>query len=437
MFRFAKLISSPIAMLVAIGSAGCTTWCQAQETATGTEVATSIASAASSDTNQWLQWRGPNRDAQFHGGAWPNQLTGQLEQVWRVELGPSYSGPIVNDRLVFTTETKDKKTEVVHALDRATGKEVWQKEWEGAMKVPFFARSNGSWIRATPACDGQTLYVAGIRDVLVALDVETGAEKWRVDFVEQLGTELPSFGFVSSPLVVGGHIFVQAGGCFIKLDKTNGHIVWQSAEDGGGMYGSAFSSPAIATIHGETMLLVQTRNELKGIALDDGRELWSREIEAFRGMNILTPTLFEEGVFTSAHSGRSLLLSFKKEGDEYAVTEAWQHKAQAYMSTPVVIGDYAYMHLKNQRFTCLNLKTGEEAWRSTGYGKYASLVANGDKILALDERGELLLMKADPTKFELLDTLQISDDPTWAHLAVVDGHLFVRELNALTAYKWK
>jgi outer membrane protein assembly factor BamB len=84
------------------------------------------------------------------------------------------------------------------------------------------------------------------------------------------------------------------------------------------------------------------------------------------------------------------------------------------MSTPVVIGDYAYMHLKNQRFTCLNLKTGEEAWRSTGYGKYASLVANGDKILALDERGELLLIKADPTKFELLDTLQISDDPSWS-----------------------
>jgi putative heme-binding domain-containing protein len=80
-----------------------------------------------------------------------------------VELGPSCSGPIVAGDRVFTTESKDKKFEVVIAFHRKTGKELWRAQWEGAMTVPFFAKSNGDWIRATPACDGESLFVAGMR----------------------------------------------------------------------------------------------------------------------------------------------------------------------------------------------------------------------------------------------------------------------------------
>ena len=62
----------------------------------------------------WPQWRGPTRNGQFTGAAWPQKLdTNHLQQIWRAELGPSYSGPIVSGDRVFTTETKDKKFEVV------------------------------------------------------------------------------------------------------------------------------------------------------------------------------------------------------------------------------------------------------------------------------------------------------------------------------------
>jgi outer membrane protein assembly factor BamB len=76
------------------------------------------------------------------------------------------------------TSTEGKDVEVVRDLDRKTGKEIWNHQWEGTMSVPFFAKSNGDWIRATPAFDGERLYVAGIRDVLVCLDAKTGKEHW-------------------------------------------------------------------------------------------------------------------------------------------------------------------------------------------------------------------------------------------------------------------
>lgn len=103
---------------------------------------------------------------------------------------------MLSDDLVFTTETREETDEVVYALDRKTGEERWQAKWKGAMKVPFFAASNGSWIRSTPAYDGERLYVAGMRDVLACFEAKSGNEIWRVDFVEKFGSSLPAFGFV-------------------------------------------------------------------------------------------------------------------------------------------------------------------------------------------------------------------------------------------------
>lgn len=386
----------------------------------------------------WPQWRGPNRDGQVGGPAWPDRLSkDSLTQLWRVPLGPSYSGPIVADELVFTTETKNKETEIVYALDRKTGKERWRAEWKGAMTVPFFAASNGSWIRSTPAYDGERLYVAGMRDVLVCLDAKTGKEAWRCDFVKELKKPLPDFGFVCSPLVDGDHVYVQAGASVAKLDKKTGKIIWRSLEDKGGMLGSAFSSPVIAKLAGKRQLVVQGREKLGGVDLENGDVLWSQVVPSFRGMNILTPLVVGESIFTTSYQNKAWLYKISAEKDRFSLSEAWTSKTQGYMSSPVVIDVYVYLHLQNQRFTCIDLKTGERTWTSGGFGKYCSLVVQKDRILALDQRGTLLLIKANPKEFELIDSLKVSEEETWAHLAVSGNEIYIRELNALAVYRWQ
>ncbi|MCL4202245.1 MAG: PQQ-binding-like beta-propeller repeat protein [Pirellulaceae bacterium] len=386
---------------------------------------------------EWPQWRGPSRDGMVASDTWPDRIGGDaLQQLWRVELGPSYSGPIVGQGKVYTTETLDKKFEVVRAFDLTTGKQVWEAKWEGSMSVPFFAATNGSWIRSTPALDDGRLFVAGMRDVLVCLNAEDGKEIWRVDFVEQLKTPLPAFGFVSSPLVSGESLYVQAGASLVKLQKRTGQIVWQSLKDEGGMWGSAFSSPYLAEVAGRNQLLVQTREKLAGVDPEDGRVLWSQDIEAFRGMNILTPTVHESAVFTSSYGGRSQLIRLTESGGDWQTEKAWDNRLQGYMSTPLVIDGHAYLHMRNQRAACIRLSDGEITWISQPYGAYWSLVGQGQRILALDERGELLLIQANPQEFQVLDSRKIADSPTWAHLAVVGDRIVIRELNALAVYRW-
>ncbi|MCA8989829.1 MAG: PQQ-binding-like beta-propeller repeat protein, partial [Planctomycetaceae bacterium] len=308
--------------------------------------------------------------------------------------------------------------------------------WPGAMNVPFFASPNGSWIRSTPALDENRLYVAGMRDVLVCLEGQTGKILWQVDFVEKLGTPLPAFGFASSPLIDGNAIFVQAGASFIKLDKNTGEILWRTLEDAGGMMGSAFSSPVIATIAGQRQLLVQTRLKLAGVDLESGAVLWEQEVPNFRGMNILTPVPYRDGVFTSSYQNKAWLYGLTRDQDAMTVKEQWTNNAQAYMSTPVLIDGHVYLHLQNQRFTCINLETGERTWTSEPFGKYCSLVAQGNRILALDERGILLLIAANPAEFQLISEHQVSEEETWAHLAVYNDKLIIRELNGISCFNW-
>ena len=386
----------------------------------------------------WSQWRGPTRDGMIKEGApWPKSISKKkLKLSWRKEIAKGYPGPVVSENLVFTVETKSKN-EIVRAFDRTSGEQKWETQWPGSMSVPFFAWKNGSWVRSTPAYDGKNLYVAGMRDFLVCLDAESGKKKWEVDFMKRYKAPLPAFGFVCSPMIEGDHLYVQAGAGFVKLDKETGKSVWRALDDKGGMYGSAFSSPTMAKLGGIEQVVVLTRTDMTGVEPEKGKVLWKKPIKAFRGMNILTPTIFGNSVFTSSYGGKSLLFDLAKDSDGFSIKQKWENKQEGYMSGPIVIGDYCYIHLRKQRMTCLDMKSGETKWISSeSFGKYMSMVSNGKEILALDEDGTLYLIEPDSEKLFIKEKRTISKSPSWAHLAVAGNQLFVRELEAIACYEW-
>lgn len=390
----------------------------------------------------WSQWRGPERSGIDTGRAWPRELSkDNLTQQWRIELGPSYSGPVVDAARIYTTATVDEKNEVVRAVDRETGETAWEASWSGAMKVPFFAARNGSWIRSTPAVADGRLFVFGMLDVLVALDAETGKELWKVDFKERYGTKAPDFGAVPSPLVDGDHVYIQAANSIVKLDSETGETVWRALAPSGKssmMSSGAFSSPAVATLGGERQLLVQTREQLAGVAIDDGAVLWRHDVPHFRGMNILTPQPYgTDGVFTSTYNGKSHFFRVGKSGEEWTCDEAWTTRDAGYMSSPVVLGDRLYMYLQRKRLACIDLAKGESAWLSDAIGdEYWSMVAQGDRMLALSEGGELLMLADDAEGLKELGRVRVAESESWAHLAVDGDQVLVRDLDGMTAYRW-
>ena len=78
---------------------------------------------------------------------------------------------------------------------------------------------------------------------------------------------------------------------------------------------------------------------------------------------------------------------------------------------------------------------GEQKWSSRPFGKYWSSIAQGSRMLALDERGDLLLVEPNAENFKLIGKQKVASN-SWAHLAMVDDLLFVRDLEKLMVYRW-
>ena len=394
------------------------------------------------EADTWSQWRGPNRDGSVSGGAWPDGLRGsKLTELWRVELPPSYSGPVVSSDRVFATYTRGKTHEGVRAFDRRNGKEVWKAEWKGAMKVAGLGTSMGSWIRATPAYDGKHLFVAGMPDLLVCLDSRTGGERWRADFHARYGTPLPELGFVCSPLVVDGGVYVQTADSFVKVDKQTGKSLWRClVRRGKGsqkMGQGSYSSPDFAVIHGRPQLLVANIDAIAGVDPSGGKVLWQRVLDSYDQGCILAPIVYGGGIFTSTRASRTGHYPLKYDKKQFSLTDGWKNKLVIYMSSPVVVGDFAYAHLKNGRFACMDLRSGKVKWISNRpFGKYCSMAWHKDRVLALTNDGWLLLFRAVPDRFSLVDTRRISTTETWGHLAIGEN-IYIRERNAIVAYRWR
>lgn len=133
-----------------------------------------------------------------------------------------------------------------------------------------------------------------------------------------------------------------------------------------------------------------------------------------------------------------MLYRCKQTAGAFNISQLWQDtKSQGYMSTPVVIDGYIYLVRRDRRFCCIDPKAKEVTWVSKErFSQYWSMIANDTRIIALDQRGELLLIEADPKAFRLLDRRMIAKQETWAHLAVAGDQVFVRELKAIAAYHW-
>jgi outer membrane protein assembly factor BamB len=400
------------------------------------------ARAQERDAPLWDQWRGPARNGVVAGPAWPGSLQGEhLLLKWRVPLGPGYSGPVVAADRVFVMETTDKKAEGVRAFDRATGRQLWKAGWQGGTSVRLPAKRHGSWVKSTPAFDGERLYAAGLGEVLVCLDATSGAILWSFDFPKRYGTPVPGFGCVCSPLVVGDHVYMQAASSFVKLDKRTGTVVWRTlvadkvrilTDDG------AEASPVYAVIQKQPQLVVQARAGLHGVEPEHGTVLWSQPTKAFMDNDILTPTVLGDYIFTSCQKGGVSLFYVRRDGDRFTAQTVWhQAKPSGYMSSPVVVAGHGYLHLENNRLACIDLRTGTAVYTTNPFGPYWSMAAQGDKILALDGGGELLLIRADPSRFDLIDRRKVSEQDTWGHVAVCGDQVFVREKEGLLALEWR
>ena len=372
---------------------------------------------------EWHQWRGANRDGiSPETGilkAWPQSGP---KELWRIPLGEGFSGISIANGRAYTMFAKGED-EVVVCLDAETGKELWRylDDW-------FYAeRQGGNGPRSTPTVDGDTVYVLSVFGRLVALNANTGEELWDVDFTKAFSSPMPRWGFSTSPVIEGNRLLVEVGGAndnaIVAFNKGTGERIWGVATSPSG-----YSSPILVTVNGVRQALFFARDELLGVSPEDGSVYWRYPWDGGRNSeNRVTPVFISpDKVFISTSTrDAGIVLRIVGTGDDMRVEEVWQsHTMINGFSTTVLHDGYIY-GFSNTIFKCVNADTGEEKWKTRGFGQ-GSVIYADRHLIVLGENGNLALVEATPEAYREVAQVQVLSGRCWTAPTLSNGKLFLR-----------
>ncbi|MHA3774334.1 PQQ-binding-like beta-propeller repeat protein [Verrucomicrobiota bacterium sgz303538] len=377
----------------------------------------------------WPQWRGPQRDD-------VSRETGLLKQwpaegpkrVWLFEkAGAGYAGFSIADGQLFTMGTRDGK-EVLLALDANTGKELWS-----APIGDVLGNNWGDGPRGTPTVDGDRVYALGGQGTLICADRKGGQVVWK-HTMQELGGKTPGWGYTESVLVDGNQVVCTPGGkqgTLAAFDKNTGAKLWQSTE---WTDGAQYSSIVPAKINGQQQYVQLVMEAFAGVDPKDGKVLWRVPFPG-RTAVIPTPIVRDNNVFVTAGYGVGSKMVEIQPGNQ--VKEIYENKIMKnHHGGVVLVGDHLYGHSDGVGWLCMDFKTGNQVWAErNALGKGAVSAADG-MLYCLDEgKGTVVLAEAAPTGWKehgrfTLEPQSKTRSPQgriWTHPVISNGKLYLRD----------
>ena len=202
-------------------------------------------------------------------GALPSNFDAPGASRWKMPLDPGHATPILSHGKIFLTAYHKETHELtVLALDEKSGQTLWQK----GIVVPQVERTHqlGSPATATPACDGERVYVFFGSYGLLAFDLD-GNKLWEF----KAGPFQDEYGAGSSPILFDGKVILNqdhdVDSFLMAIDATTGKPLWRTPRPDAVR---SYSTPAVWSQNGRPELLVAGALELAGYDPENGKKLW-------------------------------------------------------------------------------------------------------------------------------------------------------------------
>lgn len=272
----------------------------------------------------------------------------ELAEAWSADIGAGggyrrviLAQPVVASGKVFTMDSSAKVT----AFTLDSGKRLWRVD-----TVPDDVDSTN--VGGGLGIDGTTLYASNGVSQLVALDTETGEQKWRRDIA------LPAR---SAPTIADGRVFLtNIEDRLLAFSAEDGHPLWdhQAAEPVTALLGR----PAPAYFRGLVVAGFGS-GELAAMRADSGTVAWTDGLSAGRGRTSIAdfvsirgaPVISNGQVFAISMGG--LLVAT----DVPSGRRLWERQV-AGANTPYVAGDWLFVVSADQEIAAVHTPTGRVAW---------------------------------------------------------------------------
>ena len=407
-------------------------------------VAALFSSAAIAD--DWPQWGGPQRDLVWRETgivkSLPVDADGKLPRVWSAPIGEGYAGPAVADGRVFVTDRiVDASQERVLCFDAETGKQLWHHDYLARYTVSYPAGP-----RSTPVVDGDRVYTIGAMGHMFCFRVESGKVLWQKNFVDDFGTDLPTWGMAASPLIDGDQLITLVGGkdgaLVVSFNKHTGQELWRSLDSPG----IGYAPPVVFEFGGKRQLIVWHPEAVSSVDPANGKLIWEVPYNVRAGLSIMTPRKFGNRLFVASFYNGPRMLEVADDGLNANIV--WSGKSDSeirtdgihpIMCTPWFDGKNIFSVCSYGQLRGLDATTGERLWETraaTGEGRWwnAFLIPHEDRFFIHNEQGELIIARLSADGYEELSR-GLLVEPTrpvqrrmtiWSHPAFAMKSVFAR-----------
>lgn len=384
--------------------------------------------AISAHAADWTKWRGPNANGTTTDDAWnPLTLKSSVNLLWDAGIGKGHSAATIKGERVYTMGNRQTVVDgdtlfqdIVWCLDAATGREVWRYAYpcdEGLDPGP------GS----TPVIDGDRLYTISREGHLFCFDAADGRVRWMRNIVADSLTEQRNWGYSGSPVIDGDILLLNVNRSGMAFDKSTGDLLWNSPVEECG-----FETPVLYQGGGRRMAAFTARTVASGVDVTDGSVKWE-----IPGDNSgADPVLLDDKILLTRER---LELFHLGTGDPELLWE--NRRIGSSFSSWVVIDGYAYGYRwvrRTQYLSCVDMENGEIRWTQEDRNGNGSLIAAGDKLIILSQRGGLVIAEASPDAFVEIasaDVMPMADNTgvhnrqqchCWTNPVLAGGRLYLR-----------
>lgn len=389
--------------------------------------------ALPSFAQDWPRFRGPSGDGAWNPPGLPADLANVApRQLWKLSIGAGFGGVTVSGGRVFVMDRQKSPEEVERVLcfDARDGKPLWEHKYP----VSYGGMDYGTGPRASVTIHEGRAYTFGTTGIAACLDAATGAVKWQRDTVKELGAVVPKWGFAASPLIWKDNVILHCGakpkGSVVALDLASGAERWRGGSDPAG-----YCTPVVF----DGRLIQWGPEHVEAIEPGTGRELWRLPYEITYGVSIAQPIAHEGIVFVSGywHGSRAIRAT---DG-----SLAWSEEKTlcGLMSQPLYRDGHVFLLTKGEGVVCFKLADGAIRWRDGHVltpkerNPHISLVWADEKngvVCGLNALGELVFARFTTEKFEELSRHSIIGK-TWAHPAYARNAVFARSDSELVAWE--
>lgn len=360
-------------------------------------------------TDTWPGFRGDGTSRTAAGNL-PVRWSPTENVAWRLALpGYGQSSPVVwKDRAFVTAvDGAEKEKLLVVAVDRATGKAAWTKEFAATAK----GKNNPLMSRAapTPVVDGDGIFAFFESGDVIALS-HAGRVRWQRSLGKDYGSFRNRHGLGSSPTWIDRAVVILVDDLgpsyLLALAKATGKNLWKTERSSG----ASWTSPVVASSGSKQRILVSSNGSLTAYDAATGKRLAA--LEGLVGNNIPSPTVSGDLVVigagenrtkpdrnASARSNRCVRLA--PDGDGLAIAGVWEgKKAVCHHASPLIHRGHVYFVGKQGLVHCVDLRTGEERYAERLEDPcWASPIGAGEHVYFFGKDGVTTVLKAG-SKYE-------------------------------------